>query len=98
MMARVFEEESVVVPWCVGDVLLINNLRVMHSRQNGGGGGFANGVVPRRALRGEAAGASRGGAVACAAVSRANAPNVARRAVRGRVSVLARFALSRASA
>ena len=103
MMARVFEEESVVVPWCVGDVLLINNLRVMHSRLNGGGGGFANGVVPRRALRGEAAGASRGGAsrgdaVACAAASRANAPNVARRAVRGRVSVPARFALSRASA
>jgi len=103
MMARVFEEESVVVPWCVGDVLLINNLRVMHSRLNGGGGGFANGVVPRRALRGEAAGASRGGAsrgdaVACAAMSRANAPNVARRAVRGRVSVPARFALSRASA
>jgi hypothetical protein len=56
MMARVFEEESVVVPWCVGDVLLIDNLHVMHSRLKSGAG-FANGVVPRRALSGEETGA-----------------------------------------
>ena len=100
MMARVFEEESVVVPWCVGDVLLIDNLQVMHSRRNGAGG-FANGVVPRRALRGEAAGGTRGGtrggggAVARASSSstvRLNSPSAARRAGRGRVSVPARFA------
>ena len=100
MMARVFEEESVVVPWCVGDVLLIDNLRVMHSRRNGAGG-FANGVVPRRALRGEAAGGTRGGtrggggAVARASSSstvRLTSPSAARRAGRGRVSVPARFA------
>ena len=46
MMARVFEEESVNVPWQQGDVMLINNLQVMHSRCSG----VKNGVVPRRAL------------------------------------------------
>ena len=104
MMARVFEEESVVVPWCVGDVLLIDNLRVMHSKARNGknAAGFANGVVPRRALRGEEAGDARGGnggahggavARACSSsAARVNAPNAARRAVLGRVSVPARFA------
>jgi hypothetical protein len=100
MMARVFEEESVVVPWCVGDVLLIDNLHVMHSRLKSGAG-FANGVVPRRALSGEETGAARGGAKRGGAVARAgspisrvNRPSVARRVVRGRLSVPARFAFA----
>ena len=100
MMARVFEEESVVVPWCVGDVLLIDNLRVMHSRLRSGAG-FANGVVPRRALFCEETGAARGGAARGGAVARAgspisrgNRPSVARRVVRGRLSVPARFAFA----
>ena len=98
MMARVFEEESVVVPWCVGDALLIDNLHVMHSRlKNGAGFAKKNGVVPRRALSGREAGAARGGAVARAAeMSRVNSSSVARRIVRGRRSVFfpARFAFA----
>ena len=44
-MARIFEEEAVAVPWMHGDVMLIDNLQVMHARQS-----FVNGTVPRRVL------------------------------------------------
>ena len=83
MMARVFEEESVVVPWCVGDVLLINNLagdalaaerrRAPRSATASCRGARLPPQAPGARLRG---GESRGDAVACAAAARANAPNV----------------------
>ena len=44
-MARIFQEESVAVPWRHGDVMLLDNLQVMHARQS-----FVNGAVPRRVL------------------------------------------------
>ena len=46
MIARVFEEETVAVPWKFGDVVLINSTQVTHSRS----ASTKNAVVPRRAL------------------------------------------------
>ena len=44
-MERIFREESVSVQWRVGDVMLINNLQVMHARET-----FVDGEAPRRVL------------------------------------------------
>ena len=45
-MERIFEEEAVAVPWQHGDVMLINNLQVMHARE-----AFVNAPnKPRRVL------------------------------------------------
>ena len=44
-MARIFKEEAVAVPWRHGDVMLLDNLQVMHARES-----FVNGAVPRRVL------------------------------------------------
>jgi hypothetical protein len=33
VMQRVFDEEAVAVPWRHGDVMLLDNMQVMHSRQ-----------------------------------------------------------------
>jgi hypothetical protein len=40
-----YRYKAVAVPWRHGDVMLLNNLQVMHSRQS-----FVNGVEPRRVL------------------------------------------------
>jgi len=45
VVARAHEEEAVAVPWRHGDVMLLNNLQVMHARER-----FANGDAPRRVL------------------------------------------------
>ena len=44
-MERIFLEESVSVQWRAGDVMLINNLQVMHARET-----FVDGEAPRRVL------------------------------------------------
>ena len=44
-MERIFREESVAVQWRAGDVMLINNLQVMHARET-----FVDGEAPRRVL------------------------------------------------
>ena len=44
-MERIFREESVSVQWRAGDVMLINNLQVMHARET-----FVDGEAPRRVL------------------------------------------------
>ena len=45
VVARAHEEEAVAVPCRHGDVMLLNNLQVMHARER-----FANGDAPRRVL------------------------------------------------
>ena len=45
VVARAHDEEAVAVPWRHGDVMLLNNLQVMHARER-----FANGDAPRRVL------------------------------------------------
>ena len=67
VVARAHEEEAVAVPWRHGDVMLLNNLQVMHARER-----FANGDAPRRvlaSLAGDPRGNKKGTVAAIASTS-----------------------------
>jgi hypothetical protein len=66
-MEAVFREAAVAVPWRHGDVMLLNNLQVMHSRERFEHGENKRRVLaslaaaPRRTRRGDAGALSRAG-------------------------------------